>query len=205
MEGDELIQKAETLILLYSQGYKEVAYMNENSKRFGPFEPLDNNEYKSILNKSNKVLLNDKLRKIPKSIYAYNDFRNFSFIVKKCWRKMYYLDKEGQKTSVETYWPSLYFKIIDDSIFVFVHNKNVLYDNPLPNTIGNSTFCYGNIKLKHKSAEIIQEKIDAIIHEYYDTYFSFRFNDLEEWIKGDFNYKKMKKNVLETKSFIDIQ
>ena len=205
MEGDELIQRAETLILLYSQGYKEIAYMDENNNRFGPFEPLDDKEYKSIINKSNKDLFKDKLRKIPKSIYAYNDFRNFSFIVKMCWRKMYYLDSKGQKTSVETYWPSLYFKIEDDNIYVFVHNKNVLYDNPLPNTIGNSTFCYGNIQLKHKSCETIQEKIDAIIHEYYDTYFSYRYNDLDNWIEGDFNFKKMNKNVLETKSFIDIQ
>lgn len=192
----KLISNPEVLVLIYNCGYKEISYYNNRYQKFESFHALNTKE----LDVLEKIFINDSLREeqiIPKEIYSYLDINNFSFIVKSKVMELPFLVNNSVKM-IKIKLPDLFFRIKNNSLIVMVLKGNVLYDNPLPNTLDSNIICLGNADLSFERENVLSKKIEMIKDTYFNSSFTNYNKDdeaLESWFNlKRINYKKLKKN-----------
>ena len=118
--SEHAITEPQRLVLIYQDGYVEIAKYIKSEEKFSHFETLNEKESETIrgliLKKEDKIF-----QEIPKEVDKYMDINNFSFIVKSHRRKLPFLKytKEEKKTYVDITLPDLYFLIKNNQIYSY--------------------------------------------------------------------------------------
>lgn len=180
------ITEPQRLVLIYQDGYVEIAKYIKSEEKFSHFETLNEKESETIrgliLKKEDKIF-----QEIPKEVDKYMDINNFSFIVKSHRRKLPFLKytKEEKKTYVDTTLPNLYFLIKNNQIYPYVSHRNKIYYNPLPNITADN-LCMGTADRSYIKEHILKKKIELIKSSFFESTFSheIKFNLLQSWFDG---------------------
>ena len=182
------------LIILYDNGYKEIAKYDYKNDKFNHFEIF--NEYDNEI--LNHILLNKEslIRQVmTKEVVDYLDINNFSFLVKKHRRELPFskYSKDDKVTRVEITLPDLMFIINNNKIHCYVSRLGKLYYNPLPN-ITNDNICLGTADRSFEKKDILSEKIEKIKYTFFESTFSheINFDILQSWFDGKPNYKLLR-------------
>jgi hypothetical protein len=186
-----------SLIIIYTDGYSEVAKYSDTEKKFKEFKIITQDELEELksiigINKNTEQLM-------PRNIVSYKDINNFSFIIKRGWQNLKFskfLNKETNEyeyKEISTYLPDLYVKVVHNELYFLVKKNNKLYKNPLPNNFSNGSFCIGSADKSFITEQVLSEKVELIIRMYIDSIFSHKVNHevLDDWFNGKINYKKL--------------
>ncbi len=148
------MSQPERLIIVYDDGYMEIAKYNHAKKSFLQFESLNEDQLETI--RSLMLKKEDRMyQKIPKSIDMYMDNNNFSFVTKSHRRKLPFskYTEDSKVSYVDTTLPDLYFHIKNNMIYPYVIHRNKLYYNPLPNITGEN-LCMGSSDKSYKKCTL---------------------------------------------------
>lgn len=195
MKNREVIQSLPSrLIILYDNGYKEIAkydYKNDKFNHFEIFNEDDNEILNHILLKKESLIR----QVMTKEVVDYLDINNFSFLVKKHRRELPFskYSKDDKVTRVEITLPDLMFIINNNKIHCYVSRLGKLYYNPLPN-ITNDNICLGTADRSFEKKDILSEKIEKIKYTFFESTFSheINFDILQSWFDGKPNYKLLR-------------
>lgn len=186
-----------SLIIIYTDGYSEVAKYSDTERKFKEFKIITQDELEEL---KNIIGINKNLEQlIPKNIVSYKDINNFSFTIKRGWQNLKFskfLNKETNKyeyKEINTLLPELYVKVIHNELYFLIKKKNKIYKNPLPNNFSNGSFCIGTADRSFVTEQILSKKVELIIRMYIDSIFSHKVNHeiLDDWFNGKINYKKL--------------
>lgn len=202
---ETLITKPYKLVLVYTDGYMEIANYNQKDEKFSHFQPTSQNEQdalKEVLNINNNLH-----HLIPPNLYTYKDINNFSFVLKKGWKTLRFLNidnpngtitvpiNEDGYSEIPTYTPQLLFTLSNNILSIYVKCKDKIYSNPLPNNFWDGTFCIGTADREWETEQNLSLKIDKITRMYIDSVFSHSVNHelLDSWFDGKPNLKLLDK------------